>query len=177
MISLVLFFAWLAHILGAPELLGGFAAGLALSRRFFIPFGIALHADEDFADRIERQMKPIIQLFTPIFFVVVGLSLALREIDWSSPTIWLFTLLLFIVAFAGKMIGSLFINENRFSRIMIGMSMVPRGEVGLIFAELGREADIFSNEIYASLVLVIAFTTILPPLIMKWFNNRESIIN
>lgn len=177
MISLVLFFAWLAHVLGAPELLGGFAAGLALSRRFFIPFGIALHADESFADRIEHQMKPIIQLFTPIFFVVVGLSLALREIDWGSPTIWLFTLLLFIVAFAGKMIGSLFISENKFCRMMVGMSMVPRGEVGLIFAELGREADIFSNEIYASLVLVIAFTTILPPLIMKWLNTRESIIN
>lgn len=177
MISLVLFFAWLAHILGAPELLGGFAAGLALSRRFFIPFGIALHSDENFANRIEQQMKPIIQLFTPIFFVVVGLSLALREIDWGSPTVWGFTILLFIVAFAGKMIGSLFINENKFCRMMVGMSMVPRGEVGLIFAELGREADIFSNEIYASLVLVIAFTTILPPLIMKWLNNRESIIN
>ena len=177
MISLVLFFAWLAHILGAPELLGGFAAGLALSRRFYIPFGVALHSDEEFADRIERQMKPIIQLFTPIFFVVVGLSLALREINWGSPSVWGFTILLFIVAFAGKMIGSLFISENKFGRIMIGMSMVPRGEVGLIFAELGREGDIFSNEIYASLVLVIAFTTIFPPLIMKWLNNRESIIN
>ncbi len=177
MISLVLFFAWLAHVLGAPELLGGFAAGLALSRRFFIPFGIALHADENFADRIEQQMKPIIQLFTPIFFVVVGLSLALREIDWGSPSIWLFTVLLFIVAFVGKMIGSLFIGENRFCRYMVGMSMVPRGEVGLIFAELGREADIFSNEIYAGLVLVIALTTILPPIIMKWLNNRESVIN
>ncbi len=75
------------------------------------------------------------------------------------------------------MIGSLFISENKFCRMMVGMSMVPRGEVGLIFAELGREADIFSNEIYASLVLVIAFTTILPPLIMKWLNTRESIIN
>lgn len=176
-ISLVLFFAWLAHVLGAPELLGGFAAGLALSRRFFIPFGIALHADEDFAERIEQQMKPIIQLFTPIFFVVVGLSLALREIEWSSPTIWIFTLLLFIVAFIGKMIGSLMINENRFCRYMVGMSMVPRGEVGLIFAELGREANIFNNEVYASLVLVIALTTILPPLIMKWLNTRESVIN
>ncbi len=176
-ISLVLFFAWLAHVLGAPELLGGFAAGLALSRRFFIPFGIALHADEDFSNKIEQQMKPIIQLFTPIFFVVVGLSLALRDIEWGSPTVWLFSLSLFIVAFAGKMIGSLFIKENRFGRYMIGMSMVPRGEVGLIFAELGRESNIFNNEIYASLVMVIALTTILPPLMMKWFNTRESIIN
>ncbi|MCW8825456.1 MAG: cation:proton antiporter [Gammaproteobacteria bacterium] len=176
-ISLVLFFAWLAHVMGAPELLGGFAAGLALSRRFFIPFGIALHADEGFADRIESQMKPIIQLFTPIFFVFVGLSLALRDIDWSSPTVWLFTLFLFSVAFVGKMLGSTFIRENRFSRYMVGLSMVPRGEVGLIFAELGREGGIFSNEIYASLVLVIALTTILPPLLMKWLNSRESIIN
>jgi len=176
-ISLVLFFAWLAHILGAPELLGGFAAGLALSRRFFIPFGIALHTSDGFANRIEQQMKPIIQLFTPIFFVVVGLSLALREIEWSSPTVWLFTLLLFVVAFVGKMVGPLFIQENRFGRYMVGMSMVPRGEVGLIFAELGREGNIFSNEIYASLVLVIALTTILPPIMMKWLNSRESVIN
>ena len=86
-VSLVLFFAWLAYVIGAPELLGGFAAGLALSRRFFLPLGIALHADEAFAERIETQTKPIVQLFTPIFFVMVGLSLNLREIDWSSPFI------------------------------------------------------------------------------------------
>jgi Kef-type K+ transport system membrane component KefB len=176
-ISLVLFFAWLAHIIGAPEILGGFAAGLALSRRFFIPFGIALHTNENFANRIETQMKPIIQLFTPIFFVFVGLSLALREIEWGSPTVWLFTLFLFSVAFIGKMLGSLLIRENRFCRFMVGLSMVPRGEVGLIFAELGRAGGIFSNEIYASLVLVIALTTIIPPLLMKWLNSRESSIN
>ena len=58
-ISLVLFFAWLAHVVGAPELLGGFAAGLALSRRFFLPLGVALRADPEFAHRIEDQMKPV----------------------------------------------------------------------------------------------------------------------
>jgi len=97
-VSLVLFFAWLANVIGAPELLGGFAAGFALSRRFFLPLGIALHTDEDFADRIETQMKPIVQLFTPIFFVMVGLSLNLREIDWSSPFIWIFSLSLLVTA-------------------------------------------------------------------------------
>lgn len=84
-VSLVPFFAWLAHTLGAPELLGGFAMGLALSRRFFLPPGIILHEDERFAHRIEEQMKPIVYLFTPIFFVLVGLSLDLREIDWGHP--------------------------------------------------------------------------------------------
>jgi len=173
-VSLVLFFAWLANALGAPELLGGFAAGLALSRRFFLPLGIALHTDEPFAERIEGQMKPIVQLFTPIFFVYVGLSLNLREIDWGSPFIWGFSLSLLIVAIVGKLVGALFIKESLAARCMIGLAMIPRGEVGLIFAELGRVSDIFSNEVYAGLVIVIALTTLLPPLIMKWFYGRYS---
>ena len=169
MVSLVLFFAWLAYVIGAPELLGGFAAGLALSRRFFLPFGIALRTDAEFAAKIESQMRPIIQLFTPIFFVMVGLSLNLHEIDWQSSFIWLFSLSLLLVAVFGKLIGALFIKEPWPVRCMIGVAMVPRGEVGLIFAELGRVGGIFSNEVYAAMVIVIALTTLLPPLVMKLF--------
>jgi len=172
-VSLVLFFAWLAHSIGAPELLGGFAAGLALSRRFFLPLGMALHADEAFAECIEIQMKPIVQLFTPIFFVMVGLSLNLREIDWSSSFIWIFSSSLLVTAIAGKMIGALLLKEKWSTRWMIGTAMIPRGEVGLIFAELGRESNIFNNEIYAGMVIVIALTTILPPFVMKWYYGRH----
>lgn len=168
-VSLVLFFAWLAHSIGAPELLGGFAAGLALSRRFFMPLGIALHGDEIFADRIEMQMKPIVQLFTPIFFVMVGLSLNLREIDWGSSFIWVFSLSLFVVAVMGKLFGALLLKETWHTRWMIGTAMIPRGEVGLIFAELGRVSNIFNNEIYAAMIIVIALTTLLPPFFMKWY--------
>ncbi len=171
-VSLVLFFAWLAHALGAPELLGGFAAGLALSRRFFLPLGISLHTDERFAHRIEDQMKPIVHLFTPIFFVFVGLSLNLREIDWGSPFIWIFSLSLLVAAIAGKFVGAFLIKEPWPARWVIGMAMIPRGEVGLIFAELGRVSGIFSNEIYAGMVIVIALTTLLPPFIMKWLYGR-----
>lgn len=171
-VSLVLFFAWLAHEVGAPELLGGFAAGLALSRRFFLPFGIALRTDKVFSRKIEAQMRPIIQLFTPIFFVMVGLSLNLREIDWSSPFIWSFSLLFFMIAVLGKFSGALFIKESWKIRISVGLAMIPRGEVGLIFAELGRVSNIFNNEIYAGMVIVIALTTIIPPLMMKWFYTR-----
>jgi Kef-type K+ transport system membrane component KefB len=171
-----LFFAWLAHAVGAPELLGGFAAGLALSRRFFLPFGIALNTNEEFAQRIQSQMRPIIHLFTPIFFVMVGLSLNLHEIDWSSPFIWSFSLLFFTIAVLGKFAGTLFIKESWKMRIMIGLAMVPRGEVGLIFAELGRVTNIFNNEIYAGIIIVIALTTILPPLIMKWgYKNLDNL--
>ena len=96
MVSLVLFFAWLAHAIGAPELMGGFAAGLALSRRFFLPLGIAISNDPIFARRIEIHMKPIIQLLTPIFFVMVGLSLDLSAIRLGCQ-LYLVFLFLFTV--------------------------------------------------------------------------------
>jgi Kef-type K+ transport system membrane component KefB len=101
--------------------------------------------------------------------VFVGLSLNLREIDWGSPFIWGFSLSLLVAAIVGKLVGALLIKEPWAARWVIGMAMIPRGEVGLIFAELGRISDIFSNEIYAGMVIVIALTTLLPPFIMKWF--------
>jgi Kef-type K+ transport system membrane component KefB len=168
-ISLVLFFAWLAHVVGAPELLGGFAAGLALSRRFFLPFGVALHSDRKFAGRIEVQMNPIVYIFSPIFFVTVGLSLSLRDIDWSSPFIWTFALSFFVVSVAAKFTGALLIKASVKQRIAIGLAMIPRGEVGLIFAELGRSTGIFNMEVYAGMVIVITLTTLLSPFALKWY--------
>ncbi len=171
-VSLVLFFAWMAHAIGAPELLGGFAAGLALSRRFFLPLGVTLHSNEQFADKIKTEMDPIISLFTPIFFVLVGLSIDLGAIDWTSAYIWIFSLSLFVIAVISKMVGVLFINETWPSRSLIGVSMVPRGEVGLIFAELGKSSGFFNNETHAGLIIVIILTTVLPPFGMKWLQKN-----
>ena len=166
-VSLVLFFAWLAHAMGVPELLGGFAAGLALSRRFFLPFGIALKIDVRFAERIVEQMRPIVYLFTPIFFVTVGLSLNLREIDWSSSFIWMFSAGMLTAAVAGKMLGAMLIPVSWRTRLIIGVAMVPRGEVGLIFAELGRVSGIFTNELYAGMIIIVALTTLTSPIALK----------
>ena len=80
--------------------------------------------------------------FTPIFFVYIGLSLNLREIEWSSPFIWGFSLTIFVLAIIGKMLGPFFLKESIQSRVAIGIAMVPRGEIGLIFAELGRISGI-----------------------------------
>ena len=174
-VALVLFFAWLAHAVGAPALLGGFAAGLALSQRFFFPMGVAIRsADPAFAQRMEKEMKPIIHLFTPIFFVMIGLSLNLRTIDWASSYIWSFSLALFVAAVAGKMLAAFLIRESTPARLAIGLAMVPRGEVGLIFTELGRVSGIFDNELYAVMVIVIVLTTLLPPFVLKWFYHRYS---
>lgn len=171
-VALVLFFAWLAHAVGAPEMLGGFAAGLALSRRFFLPLGVAFHTDERFAQRIETEMQPIVQLFTPIFFVMVGLSLDLRHVDWQSPFFWSFSGLILIAAVFGKLAGAAFAGGTWPTAVAVGLAMIPRGEVGLIFAQLGRSTGILGNEIYAALVIVIALTTLLPPVLMKGFYSR-----
>ncbi len=173
-VSLVLFFAWVAHSVGAPELLGGFAAGLALSRRFYLPFGMAARSNPEFSEKVRVQMKPIVQLFAPIFFVVVGLSLDLRNVDWSSAFFWQFTLLMLIVSIVSKFSGALFIDEPMHRRVSVGMAMVPRGEVGLIFAGLGSAAGVYSGEIYAALIVVIAYTTLLTPFWIKLFYRHQA---
>ncbi|NOR52039.1 MAG: cation:proton antiporter, partial [Gammaproteobacteria bacterium] len=115
----------------------------------------------------------IISLFTPIFFVLVGLSINLQEIDWSSSVLWGLSFILLLIAIISKMAGVLLINESWRSRSLIGMAMVPRGEVGLIFAELGKLSGFFNNEIHASLIIVIILTTILPPFAMQCLQNGE----
>ncbi len=175
-ISLILFFAYVSHIFGAPEIIGAFAAGIALSRRFFLPFGVAIKADPYFTEKVENQMRPLIYLFTPIFFVTVGLSMNLKVIDFSSFDFWSLTLLLLVIAVIGKLGGAFLLRRmDVIKKFIIGVSMIPRGEVGLIFAELGRTVNVFSNEVYASLVFVIIITTIVPPFILKWLFEREEL--
>lgn len=169
-VSLVMLFAWLAHVAGAPQLLGGFAAGLALSRRFFLPLGAALARDREFSDIVARDMTPVVQLFTPIFFVTVGLTLDLGAVDWGSPFIWLFSLSVAFVAIVGKIAGGfLLFREHWLLRSAVGIAMVPRGEVGLIFAELGRASGLFDSEVYAGVILVVAYTTLFSPFWIKLF--------
>ena len=172
LVSVVLVFASLAHSVGAPHLLGGFVAGIALSRRFFLPFGAALSLDPGFTQRVHDQMRPIIQLFTPIFFVVVGLSLDFSAIDWSSSFIWTFSLLMGAIAIIGKLLGPWLIRMSVPMRLAIGMAMVPRGEVGLVFAELGRATGVFDAAVYAGMVLVIAYTTLASPFWIKKYYER-----
>lgn len=167
-ICLVLFFAWLAHQAGAPELLGGFAAGIALSARFRFPRHLLIPHERLFDRHVHEHMQPIVQLFVPIFFVSVGLSLNLTAVDWSSPFIWLFAPLLLLVAVLGKLLGGLLLlNENSRTRWAVGIAMIPRGEVGLVFAELGRQAGVLNQEIYAALLLVVAVTTLATPFLLR----------
>ena len=173
-ISLILLFAYLSHMSGAPEILGSFAAGIALSRRFFLPFGLGLKKDGRFEEKVKSSMSPIIQMFTPIFFVMVGLSMNLRVIDFSSMQFWSMTLVFLLIAVVGKYLGAFLITQRcSTNKMLIGISMIPRGEVGLIFAEIGRVNGILDNDIYAVLIFVIVITTVVPPFLLKWLFKFE----
>jgi Kef-type K+ transport system membrane component KefB len=171
MVGLVLFFAWIAYKMQVPELLGGFAAGVALSGQFFPSF---LPLKADFAHSVEEKMRPIVHLFTPIFFANVGLSLDLSAINWGSGHVGALFLLTLVAAVIGKLgSGLLLPGENREVKWAVGIAMVPRGEVGLVFAEMGRESGVFSQELYAAMIGVIAATTLLTPFALRLFYARR----
>jgi Kef-type K+ transport system membrane component KefB len=173
-ISLIAIFAYFSHLFGAPEILGSFAAGIALSRRFILPFGMGLRNDEVFLEKVKNAITPIAQMFTPIFFVMVGLSMNLKVIDFTSTRFWTLAFVFLVIAIIGKYMGAFLLRDtNALKKALIGISMIPRGEVGLIFAEVGRVNGILNDEIYAVLIFVIIVTTIAPPFLLKWLFKYE----
>jgi Kef-type K+ transport system membrane component KefB len=167
-VSFMLLFAWIAYKMAAPELLGGFVVGLAFSKQLLFPSVKLLRGSPTFSHQVEKQMNPIVHLFTPIFFVSIGLSLNLKLIDWSSQFIWIFTGSLFLVAALGKLLSGFLIKESFRTRFIIGTAMIPRGEVGLIFANIGLTAGILKDEVYTSIILVIVLTTLMAPLLLRY---------
>jgi Kef-type K+ transport system membrane component KefB len=173
-ISLILSMAVISHKIGAPEILGSFAAGVALARRFFLPFGSAMdNYSHELAEKIEKNMKPIINLFVPIFFVVVGASINLRVIDFTSATFWYMAGLLTLGAIISKMVSGVWAEGNFRTKLSTGIAMVPRGEVGLIFAEVGKKSGIFDDMIYAVIVFVVALTTLFAPVALRFVMRGE----
>lgn len=173
-ISLILSMAVISHKIGAPEILGSFAAGVALARRFFLPFGSAMdHYSHELAEKIEKNMKPIINLFVPIFFVVVGASINLRVIDFTSVTFWYMAGLLTLGAIISKMFSGAWADGNFRTKLSTGIAMVPRGEVGLIFAEVGKKSGIFNDMIYAVVVFVVALTTLFAPVALRFIMRGD----
>lgn len=185
-VSLIMVFSFLAHLIGAPLILGGFAAGIAMGQRFQlsvaqrlgVPFTSALNrvlaASPALAERLEHQIRPLIHVFTPVFFVMVGVSLDLGAVDWGSAAVWKLGAALLVIAVAGKLLAGYCIRESRLRQAAIGISMVPRGEVGLIFTQVALANGILNAELYAALLIVIALTTALPPFALKWIYARWS---
>jgi Kef-type K+ transport system membrane component KefB len=178
-VSTVLAFSALAHALGAPVILGGFAAGLALGRGFHVhvpeglrlPFGAALRrllaADPAFTHQVETHTRPLVHLFAPLFFVLVGVSLNLRSVNWADPHVAALLASLVVVAIVGKWASGFVLKLPRLQQHAVGLAMIPRGEVGLIFIQLGVGQELLDPTVSAALLATVAITTFLPPFALQ----------
>ncbi|HEY9037095.1 MAG TPA: cation:proton antiporter [Pseudomonadales bacterium] len=173
-LSFILIFAAIAEAIGAPALLGGFAAGIALSHHFMIPIDNETEAEDRFVEKVRHAMHPIEQLFTPIFFVVVGLSVDLRSIAWDSPALLWPVVMLSLIGISSKACAGLpLLGWPVRERWALGIAMMARGEVFLVFAELGRAAGLLDNTLYTSLILVMVIITLISPICLQWVLRKQ----
>ena len=173
-IALILALALAAEMVGAPALIGAFAAGIALSRKSCFSFGpYACGLGNGLSERIEAGMKPIIDLFVPVFFVMVGVSINFRAIDFSNGQFWLIAGTLTPLAMMGKAVSGVWIKGGFKTKALTGISMIPRGEVGLVFAQAGKTSGIFDDAIYAVVVFTVALTTLAAPLLLKAIARKD----
>ncbi len=153
-----LLLAYLAHRVGSAVIIGAFAAGLVLART---------HRGKE----IEREVHDVAQFFIPIFFVVVGAAVDLRSINPFDPNarkyLWI-GLALTVVGVLGKVAAGYVVSGKKLRRIVIGVGMIPRGEVGLIFATIGLTSGLLDAGLYSAVALMVMLTTfIAPPLLRR----------
>ncbi len=152
-----LLLAALADISGSAMIIGAFAAGIVLS------------STNQF-DAVVERIAPVADVFTPIFFVVVGAPVNVRlfipgSADFSVPVLVVGGILT-IIAIIGKLVAGFATRRPDVNRLAIGVGMVPRGEVGLIFASFGLREGILNGEVYSAiLIMVIVSTFLVPPLL------------
>jgi Kef-type K+ transport system membrane component KefB len=148
--------AYLAARVGSGVIIGSFAAGLVLNRT-------------GRGRQIEREVHDVAQFFIPIFFVVVGAAIDLRTLnpaDADSRRFLLIALGLIAIGTVGKVLAGFAAIRKGLRRGVIGVGMIPRGEVGLIFAQIGLSTKLLSGGLYSAVALmVIATTLITPPLL------------
>lgn len=170
-VSLTLCFitAYLAQAIGLATIIGAFAAGLVLESSHYRPFTARGQQS------IEELLHPLLQALVPIFFVLMGMRTDLRA--FAEPGVLSLALVLSAVAVAGKLVCGLAAGRS-VNRLAVGLGMVPRGEVGLIFANIGLGLVIEGHRIithttYSAVVVMVILTTMLTPPALKWAFARQ----
>ncbi|MEQ1886339.1 MAG: cation:proton antiporter [Bryobacteraceae bacterium] len=162
-----------AAAVGLAPIVGAFAAGVVLEEVHYKPFR------ERGERKVEELLQPITTLVVPVFFVLMGIRVDLRS--FASMSVISFALLITAVSIIGKQICGLGVLEKGVDRIIVGIGMIPRGEVGLIFAGLGaglmlEGKPILSQTTFSALVLMVMLTTfITPPMLKIAFEKRRPI--
>lgn len=184
-ISFGLLFSALASLIGLEPIIGAFAAGLVLDPVHFKTFREP-HMVEEMKEKVsflpeskrreigqvlskyahrsvEDIIEPLSLFFVPIFFVVTGMSVRLADL-FNIQTILLSLVISFIAVF-GKILAGLPASQGK--RLVVGLAMIPRGEVGLIFASIGKGLGVVSDQLFSIIVLTVLITTVVGPVLLS----------
>ena len=155
--------AYIAQRVGSAIIIGSFAAGLVLART---------HRGKE----IEREVHDVAQFFVPIFFVVVGAAVDLSSVNPMNADGRRYLLIglgLAVVGIIGKVLAGFVVWQKGLKRSVIGVGMIPRGEVGLIFAQIGLTTKLLDVGLYSAVALMVMLTTfIAPPLLRRMLVPR-----
>jgi Kef-type K+ transport system membrane component KefB len=191
-LAFCLVFAYVAHLIGLAPIVGAFAAGLVLEEVHFKDFEApyiraeVLKAVEAADGRtrakigeilerhgrrhLEDLLEPVGHFVVPIFFVVAGMQVKLEAL--ADPSILVLAAALTAVAIAGKLVSGL--AAGNCDRWLVGWGMVPRGEVGLIFAFVGKSLGVLDDQLFAVIVLMVVGTTLITPPVLAWLLRRKA---
>lgn len=145
--------AAIAQLVGLAPIVGAFSAGLVLART-------------EHRIRITERASAIADMLVPVFFVMMGAQMNLRAIDVTTPaglSIVGLAVLLIAVAIVGKLASGLALWRTRMRPWLVGVGMVPRGEVGLIFATIGLQQKVFDITVYTAVLILVMVTTLVTP--------------
>ncbi len=156
--------AWLAALAGLAPLVGAFAAGLVLEDAHY----------RDFTARgelgLDRLVAPLGELFVPVFFVLMGMRTDVAA--FAMPGVPLLAVALTAVAVLGKVVAGVGAGRG-IDKLTVGLGMIPRGEVGLIFASVGQGLHIngkpvISAQAYGAVLAMVVASTLLTPPLLRW---------
>jgi Na+:H+ antiporter len=154
--------AWGAAATGLAPIVGAFAAGLVVKEAFF--------SDFERERTLREHLEPLSSFFVPVFFVLMGIDVDLRAMA-DVKALGLAAALTF-AAVAGKQACGLAVLERGVDRLSVGVGMVPRGEVGLIFAGIGRSLGVVSDALYGACITMVIASTFVAPLVLPYTMRR-----
>ncbi len=156
--------SWMANQIGLAAIVGAFAAGLILEESHF--------ADHHDKRTVEEIVGPLEALFAPVFFVLMGMQVNLGT--FLLPGTFGMAIAFTVVAIIGKIVCGLVAGKN-VDRLSVGIGMVPRGEVGLIFASVGKGLGVVTDSVFSAIVIMVIVTTLITPVALKWSLFRTGI--
>jgi Kef-type K+ transport system membrane component KefB len=151
-LAFTLGYAELANAAKLAPIVGAFVAGIALSR-------------SRQSDRVRRELAPVGHLFIPVFFLEIGIDADISA--FTRGAVLRDAAVLLAVAAVGKLVSPLGARGTAADRQLIGLGMLPRGEVGLIFATIGLQNHVLDDNLYAALLVVVLVTTLVTPQLLK----------